>query len=238
MELEREKPGILIRYFGAISVLSYGLYIVVSLLLLHKHREFVKDCYAYRKGEITLIWIILIPLLFAILVLFLVLGEKFFAVDILSLHLAVYLVLSLYLIFFGLRQKAVFPRQEKMLKEESKPVEADILEENLEQIIKLMEEGKLYRNPTLSVYDLAVKTGISRHKISTVLKEKLSVNFYQFVNDYRLKEVCRRIMEDRDNQKNILEHAFDSGFNSKSSFNSLFKMKYDKTPSQYRKSIN
>ncbi|MDC7231655.1 MAG: hypothetical protein PQJ58_00360 [Spirochaetales bacterium] len=187
--LDRQVPPFFLRYFGEISVVSYALYILFSFVRLQKHRVKVKDSYAYHKGSITLIWVNLIPLIFAVLVSILVLGEKTLKWNSQQLHHTVYLTLALYLIFFGLRQTSVFPLKEKVKRTQAASPTHPDGEQSLEKIRNVMEERKLYLNPTLSVYDLANETDIARHKISSLLKERLSQNFYQFVNDYRMNEV-------------------------------------------------
>jgi AraC-like DNA-binding protein len=239
----------LFRYFGKISLLNFGIYAFFSLKSLRKHRQKTKETYAYQSGEITLLWLTLLPLIFIGLLTIIILFEKLIletGIRAESLHLSVFLLLALYLIFFGLKQREIFPGKQKskitssssremgVKKTKEKEESSNLL---LNKLKDIMEEKKLYLNPTLSVYNLAQETKISRHQISSLLNETLSINFFQFVNGYRLEEVSRRLKEDRENKFNILEHAFDAGFNSKSSFNSLFKSKFGQTPSQYRKSL-
>ena len=151
---------------------------------------------------------------------------------------------SLYLIFFGLKQKPIYPKREKANQENKQTIIIDkqknVNVENSKLIYKMnmiMENEKLYLNPTLSVYDLADALNITRHQISSLINNDLSMNFYQYVNKYRLEEVCKKLSEDRDNKYNLLDHALNSGFNSKSNFNSLFKKQFGITPSQYRKDL-
>ncbi len=232
-------PFTVFKYFGAFSALSFMLYGLCSIWILKQHRNRIKETYAWQSGRITLFWLTLIPVLFIGLLSMIILFENSFLtkwIEIGNLHLAAFLLFALYLVFFGLRQKKIFPEPEKKEKKrtEARKEGSDLL------LIKLkgaMEEKKLFLNPRLSVYDLAMETGISRHRISMLLNENLSMNFFQFVNRYRLEEVCRAMKEDTEWKHNILELAYDAGFNSKSSFNSLFKSSYGQTPSQYRKSL-
>ena len=234
----------LFKYFGIISLLTFSLYALFSLKELRKHRSDVKDNFAYQSGELTLLWLSLLPVLFITLLLIIVLFENSFLrnfIEVQVLHLTVFLLFALYLIFFGLRQKKVFPDHPDKAPSRKEPKKSSETEEEdsilLERLRVKMEGEKLYLNPVLSVYDLAKAAGVSRHHISSLLNENLAINFFQFVNNYRLEEVCRRLKDDRENRQNILEHAYDSGFNSKSSFNSLFKNYYGMTPSQYKKTV-
>ena len=62
-------------------------------------------------------------------------------------------------------------------------------------------------------------------------------NFYTLVNDYRIEEVKRRLEDPRYRNLTILAIAYDSGFNAKSSFNTIFKEQTGMTPSEYQKQV-
>lgn len=240
----------ILQYFGIINITVFIFYGIISIRSLYIHRKEIKEIFAHENSEITLLWINLLPILFVILISIILVIENLNFNNIISieiLHLCMFYFFSLYLIFFGLKQKQIFPKEKNDIKivKEIKTIKdintkKEISTNNvlLKQMNLIMEEKKLYLNPTLSVYDLAESLNISRHQISSLLNNNLSMNFYQYVNKYRLEEVCNRLKEDCDNKYNILDHALDSGFNSKSSFNSLFKKHYEITPSQYRKSLN
>ena len=100
-----------------------------------------------------------------------------------------------------------------------------------------MDDEKPYLDGDLTINDLARKTGIPRHYITEILNEKYGRNFFTFVNEYRIKEVISRITDPKYQHYTILAVAFDSGFNSKSTFNSFFKEYTGKTPSAYRDEV-
>ncbi len=239
----------IIQYFGIINVFIFLFYGIISIKSLYTHRLKIKEIFSHENSEITLLWLNLLPILFVVIISIILLFENssfrnFLQVE--TLHLLMFYFFSLYLIFFGLKQKPIYPKRENTNQEKEKLItkEKDKKEkvsiENsilLSKMNKIMERDKLYLNPTLSVYDLADALNISRHQISALLNNDLSMNFYQYVNRYRLEEVCKKLSGDNDNKYNLLDHALDAGFNSKSSFNSLFKKQYGITPSQYRKSL-
>lgn len=97
-----------------------------------------------------------------------------------------------------------------------------------------MDDEKPYLNGDLTISDLARRTGIPRHYITEVLNEKHGRNFFTFVNEYRVREVISRINDPKYQHYTILAIAFDSGFNSKSTFNTFFKAYTGKTPSDFR----
>ena len=66
-----------------------------------------------------------------------------------------------------------------------------------------------------------------------MINEHMGKNFYTLVNDYRIEEVKRRLQDPEYSNLTILAIAYDSGFNSKSSFNTIFKEKTGMPPSEY-----
>jgi AraC-like DNA-binding protein len=112
--------------------------------------------------------------------------------------------------------------------------EAAVLQDAL---LHAMDNHHLYRNSDLTLPDLAVQLDTTPHKLSEVLNSQLNQSFYDFVNGYRVREVQRRLADDRSQAVTLLSLALDAGFASKSTFNSVFKKHTGKTPSEYRRSV-
>jgi AraC-like DNA-binding protein len=106
------------------------------------------------------------------------------------------------------------------------------------KIRKYMMIEKPYLNRELTIYDLSSQLKISRHTLSEVINEHMGMNFYNLVNEYRIKEVKGRMDKEEYRNLTILAIAYDSGFNSKSSFNTIFKEKTGQTPSEYLADLN
>lgn len=102
-----------------------------------------------------------------------------------------------------------------------------------QELTKLMQDKQLYRQNDLSLPDLAQALGISVHQLSELLNVHLGVNFYEFINRYRLKLACS-LLNDPKCQLRVLDIAFESGFNNKNSFYRAFKDDLGITPNQYR----
>jgi AraC-like DNA-binding protein len=98
-----------------------------------------------------------------------------------------------------------------------------------------MENEKPYLDCDLTIYDLSEELDISRHYLTQIINEKINKNFYDFINEYRLNESIRLMTEEKSGKYTILQIAFDAGFKSKSSFNSIFKRLTQYTPTQYMK---
>lgn len=93
-----------------------------------------------------------------------------------------------------------------------------------------METDKPFLDGNLTIHDLSAKTGIARHHITQVLNERYKRNFFTFINEYRVKEVIERFSNPKYNKYTILAIAMDAGFNSKTTFNSIFKSQTGLTP--------
>lgn len=104
-------------------------------------------------------------------------------------------------------------------------------------LLRVMENDKPYLNNDLTLRDLADKLKMSTHNLSEILNTRLRQSFYDFINGYRVEEVKRRMADKESENYNLLSIAFDSGFNSKSSFNTIFKKHTGVTPSQYRREL-
>jgi AraC-like DNA-binding protein len=107
-----------------------------------------------------------------------------------------------------------------------------------EKLLKYMNEEKPYLDSTLSLDILAQKLSISTNYLSQVINEMFNQNFYNFVNQYRVKECINRLEDKNNSGKTLLHIAFECGFNTKATFNSAFKKFTGSTPKQFRKNHN
>lgn len=104
-------------------------------------------------------------------------------------------------------------------------------------LLGLMGREHPYRDPDLTLRDLADRLDTTPHRLSEVLNGELSQTFYDFVNGYRVEDVRRRLDASRSERVNVLTLAMDAGFASKSTFNQVFKKLTGQTPSSYRKAL-
>jgi AraC-like DNA-binding protein len=97
-----------------------------------------------------------------------------------------------------------------------------------------MEQQKPYLDENITIKDLAEGIGIPAHHLSIVINNRLNKNFYTFINEYRVHEAVSILEDPANKDASIIAVAFRSGFNSKSTFNSVFKKITGVTPSEYR----
>lgn len=107
----------------------------------------------------------------------------------------------------------------------------------LEQVNRLMENQQPFLNNGITLSDLAEMLSISAHHLSETLNKEAGKNFYQYVNEYRVKYFCE-LLKTAPKEKRVLDLAMASGFSSKSTFNLVFKQIKGMTPSQFKSEIH
>jgi AraC-like DNA-binding protein len=107
----------------------------------------------------------------------------------------------------------------------------------LQQLLDLMEKQQPYTNSELTLNQLAEMLSISSHNLSEIINTRLQQNFFDFVNAYRLEKVKKDLVDPAKSHLTLLAIAFEAGFNSKSSFNLIFKKQTNMTPSEYRRQM-
>src|SRR5690554_997348 len=105
-------------------------------------------------------------------------------------------------------------------------------------LIRSMERDQLFLNAKLSIHDVSGKLDIPRQYISEVLNEHMHISFQDFINRYRVEEFIKRLKNDQNDHFTLLAIANDVGFNSKSSFNAIFKKHKGLTPTEFKKTLH
>jgi len=104
-------------------------------------------------------------------------------------------------------------------------------------IAATIDSEQLHRRPHLTLYDLANHTDKSERELSRLINSVGKRNFCDYINALRVKDACRMLAADNTAQRTILDLAFEAGFTSKSTFNSVFKKETGVTPSEYRRRV-
>jgi AraC-like DNA-binding protein len=108
-------------------------------------------------------------------------------------------------------------------------------ERYLARLLRHMETEKPYIDGELTLPKLAERLSIPAPHLSQTINECLRQNFFDFVNTYRVEEAKRRLLDPAKQHYSVLAIAEEVGFNSKSSFNAVFKKHVQMTPSEFRK---
>ncbi len=105
----------------------------------------------------------------------------------------------------------------------------------LDQLLELMAQEKPYRQSNITIQELADSMQIPKHHLSQVINERLGKNFYDFINQYRVAEAQLLLVNPKYRHLTNLAVAEEAGFNSKATFNAVFKKQTGQTPSEYVK---
>ncbi|WDE12724.1 helix-turn-helix domain-containing protein [Thalassomonas haliotis] len=119
-------------------------------------------------------------------------------------------------------------------KSESKPKEP-VNMDYVHSIEKAMTQEHIYRNPNISLERLAEQLSIPVKDLSSTINRHFQVNFYEYLNGYRINEARQTLEKEAASKRSITDIFYEAGFNSKSVYNTLFKKQFNATPSQYRK---
>jgi len=104
-----------------------------------------------------------------------------------------------------------------------------------DKLVYVMKEGLAFKDPSLNIVKLASKMGVTQYRLRSLINQNLGYkNFSEFVNAYRIEEVKKALTDRKNEHIPILTIALDSGFNSLSSFNRVFKDSESMTPTEYR----
>jgi len=221
-------------------------YMVACLNLINNYRKKVANYFSSLE-KISLSWLILVTGGF--LLMWLIDLATFILIDIDTISYNVYQVLTLISISINLLfvvvmfYKAVQSPQflvniieeNKIEKYERSRLSKQEKENILNKTVHYFETEKPYLHPTLTIQDVAKAVGIHIRYISQVINEVLNTNFHDFVNSYRVGEAKDKLVNRTDRKKTILEILYESGFNSKTTFNIAFKKHTGITPSEYKR---
>lgn len=105
----------------------------------------------------------------------------------------------------------------------------------LAHIEEVLSEKKLYLDENLTLVRLAKKVGLPARQISTAVNHLTSKNVSQFINDYRIAEACKLLIE---TDTSVTVIMLDSGFTTKSNFNREFRRVTGLSPLEWRKQKN
>lgn len=106
----------------------------------------------------------------------------------------------------------------------------------LNKLLHVMESEQPFTDGELTLQKLAEKLSIPAQHLSQVINERRNQSFSDFVNTYRVEAAKKKLLDPKTQHYTVLAIAEDVGFNSKSSFNAVFKKHTNMTPSEFRKS--
>jgi AraC-like DNA-binding protein len=103
-----------------------------------------------------------------------------------------------------------------------------------DEVIRLMAEEKVYKCPHLDLKSLSERLQTPSYLVTKALNEGLGLSFYELINRYRVEEAKSLLIHHDYKRFTVMSVAFDAGFNSKTTFNTVFKKMTGVTPTHYR----
>jgi len=236
---------------------SITAYSIATFVVINRHQKRLKQLVSYSTGRITLQWLLGLSITFyaGYVIMFIFGGVDimtgFMPFDPYEISFIGLTILTFLFGVFGFNQPVIFEEvvryaengeseniPEDPIKYQRSGLKKKDIKGYVEKVDHHMMVSKPYLDRELTIYDLSRQLQIPRHILSEIINEHIGKNFYNLVNDYRVNEVKKRLESDEYKHLTILAIAFDSGFNSKSSLNTIFKEKTGSTPSEYLKTIS
>ena len=225
-----------------LAFISAGIYLYYSHKLIGRFYNQLKfnggDRYRYELRWLRnlligfgILWLLWVPFTAA---------DYFYYHHQLSTHFyyPLYLLLAVITIWMGavafLRQEAgVTAAPPSFLKP---PLPAELKQKGI-WLKKMMQANRYYQDMELSLASLAEKLDLSPHELSRIINTALKKSFNDFINEYRVADVIRRLQNPANDHITLLGLAYESGFNSKTSFNRIFKQMTGKNPVDYKNGL-
>ncbi len=224
------------------------VYLFFAGRLIFKHQQRLKHQYSYTEC-VNLEWLKYLTI--GLIVVYLsgsILGGVlcYLGVPLYYIDYYVYSTIVLFVFglgYFGIKQKDVFTSNDNNPEEKKDSTKKPVIiteQDKLfaEKLQRYMILQKPYLNEKLTLQDLAVLLKVKPYYITFVLNHVMNKKFYDFVNYYRVEEIKKRIGEGEILRYTILSIAFDCGFNSKASFNRIFKSFTGYSPTEYIESFS
>lgn len=232
--------------FAIASVFSWILYNWATLNVILKHRKRLMNEFSTIESHKKLSWLFFIVIFYN----FFCLASIAVAVTVIILHIefplspvynySALLLMSYILGFYGLRQGTIFMDTESVETIKDKYANSTLSEKRKKEIETMILEhfnkNKPYLNPNLDMNSISSTLKIPKYQITEVLNNCINMNFFSFVNEYRVNAV--REMLRKNNDYSIEDIGYECGFNSKSSFFTVFKKLTGMTPMQFRNTID
>ncbi|MEL6251824.1 MAG: helix-turn-helix domain-containing protein [Bacteroidota bacterium] len=103
------------------------------------------------------------------------------------------------------------------------------------ELDRLLSEEKIFLDPDLSRDQVAERLGISSGYLSQIINTATSTNFTSYINQHRVEEVKKTILDPESQKYSLLAIGLEAGFKSKSAFYTTFKKQTGKTPTEFKK---
>jgi AraC-like DNA-binding protein len=231
--------------FGMANIFSLVVYNSISLVRVIRHRRNLKNEFSTIENYISLGWLLFIFIFYNVYCVvaftiggtYIFQGTNFILPHIFNYSALLFMVYSFG--FYGLWQKPIYTRHDTEEIPERYRHSVLALRKKKEiksKILQYFDNERPYLKSELSMDILSAELTIPKHQLTEVLNTEIGSNFFQFVNGYRI-EAVKEMLADKKNKYTIEAIGYECGFNSKSTFFTVFKNLTGQTPHEYKNSL-
>jgi len=142
------------------------------------------------------------------------------------------------LVFTAVRYFGAFEQVSEPIISQKTSEEEFLQPELAAQVDKGIRKEKIYMEPDITLDSLAESLNIMPRDLSTLINRHFGINYYEFINRYRIEEAKRMLTSTEYINTTITDIYLQVGFNSKSVFYTFFKKIEGITPTQFRQNAN
>lgn len=249
-EINEGKPNPYIPLISGLIAIYYFSYLLASIRLIRAYKQKAHEQFSSQKLisvnwlSSTLVFFTFFLLLFSLHGMVRITSVAIYYTVVLNLTILVFFVFINRVLLQALKKPEIFSLLPEMKVNNPnattpKYSSSTLTESDKNNIVILlrqhMEHQKPYLDAYLTIDDLAGQLAIKSRILSQVINESFQMSFFQFVNQYRIKEAQRMLTDPKDKKITVLEVLYKVGFNSKSSFNTLFKKYTGFTPIEFKR---
>lgn len=226
-------------YINTATAFHFLLYIILSVVLIAKKLKSSKQSF-FKTNNVRFRMVRNSFYHFVIIVIIFVGTKLYFGADIGDYFIASYISFMIYSTSIQiLNNSNYFDKQHSIFDFPSlkykKPSLAEDEKVAILKKIMVLKNEKYFLDNMASLSGLAKSLGESSHHVSQVINEKLQKTFYEWLAWCRVEEAKQLLQKDTGAKLTIEDLADTVGYNSKSTFNKVFKQITSQTPSEYRK---
>jgi AraC-like DNA-binding protein len=232
--------------FGVATIVSWIFYNYATAITVVKHRKSLENEFSTIENYLKIGWLFFIIIFYNLYCLALVVIGiliVFHRLDVVPVHVfnySILLALIYILSFYGLKQRMLFAKAPAIAPVDERYRYSGLAAEKKENIrlllMKYFEKEKPYLNPELNMNMLAEALGVPKHQLTEVLNSDIGKNFFRFVNEFRVEAVKEKLKHNKRNYS-VEAIGYECGFNSKSTFYTVFKQIAGVAPAEFENSI-
>ncbi len=223
------------------SLLIYGILVIRIYLKSTRNRtDMLKVVHNWQRNIVIFCSAYIVSYtVFAVLVIQHIVSGFLFYMQITSMALLV-----LYVGYTAFVRPSIFGNlkllqsdQDRLNKYEKSGLTESLSLELKEKLLYLLDNEKIYKQNDINLHRISELLDTTRHNASQIINEHFDLNFFELINTYRIEEAMKILKSEDQRYLNIIDVAYEVGFNNKVTFNKSFKKYNQITPSEYVKSL-